>query len=124
MWLQVEMKFRLKVVSRLMTYQPVSLENQFTQGKFAPVEVQLIFSLCGSDCKCGSTALSNGNWKKNLKNRCGYHEEGDIGGYPKPQYRSNKWQIPKYCMENRPNTNTKYFNHIYNWFHILMAASI
>ena len=46
MWLQVEMKFRFKVVLRLMTYQPVSLENQFTQGKFAPVEVQLIFSLC------------------------------------------------------------------------------
>lgn len=62
--------------------------------------------------------------KKNLKNRCGYHEDGDIGGYPIPQYRKKKWQIPKYCMENCQNTDTTYFNHIYNWFHILMAASI
>ena len=40
------MKFRFKAVSRLMTYQAVLLDNQFTQGKFTPVEVQLIFLLC------------------------------------------------------------------------------
>jgi len=50
--------------------------------------------------------------------------EGDIGGYPIRQYHKKKWQIPKYCVENRPNTDTAYFNHIYNWFRILMVASI
>ena len=51
-------------------------------------------------------------------------EEGDIGGYPVPQYRKKKWQIPKYLVENRLNTDTAYFNHIYNRFRILMVASI
>ena len=50
--------------------------------------------------------------------------EGDIGGYPIPQYRKKKWQIPKYRVENRLNTDTAYFNHIHNRFRILMAASI
>ena len=50
--------------------------------------------------------------------------EGDIGGYPIPQYRKKKWQIPKYLEENRPNTDTAYFNHIYNRFRMLMVASI
>ena len=50
--------------------------------------------------------------------------EGDIGGYPIPQYRKKKWQIPKYRVENRLNTDTAYFNHIYNRLRILMAASI
>ena len=52
------------------------------------------------------------------------HSEGDIGGYPIPQYRKQKWQIPKYRVENRLNTDTAYFNHIYNRFRILMVASI
>ena len=57
---------------------------------------------------------------------CGYWglKEGDIGGYPIPQYREKKWQIPKYRVENRLNTDTAYFNHIYNSFRILMVASI
>ena len=50
--------------------------------------------------------------------------EGDIGGYPIPQYRKKKWQIPKYRVENRLNTDTPYFNHIYNRFRILMVASM
>ena len=50
--------------------------------------------------------------------------EGDIGGYPIPQYRKKKWQIPKYRVENRLNTDTAYFNHIHNRFRILMGASI
>ena len=50
--------------------------------------------------------------------------EGDIGGYPIPQYRKKKWQIPKYRVENRLNTDTVYFNHIYNRLRILMVASI
>ena len=50
--------------------------------------------------------------------------EGDIGGYPIPQYRKKKKQIPKYRVENRLNTDTAYFNHIYNRFRILMVASI
>ena len=50
--------------------------------------------------------------------------EGDIGGYPIPQYRKKKLQIPKYRVENRLNTDTAYFNHIYNRFRILMVASI
>ena len=50
--------------------------------------------------------------------------EGDIGGYPIPQYRKKKWQIPKYRIENRVNTDTGYFNHIYNRSRILMVASI
>ena len=51
-------------------------------------------------------------------------EEGDIGGYPIPQYRTKKWQIPKYRVANRLNTDTAYFNYIYNRFRILMVASI
>ena len=50
--------------------------------------------------------------------------EGDIGGYPIPQYRKEKWQIPKYRVENRLNTDTVYFNHIYNRLRILMVAFI
>ena len=51
-------------------------------------------------------------------------DEGDIGGYPIPQYRKKKWQIPKYRIENRLNTDTAYFNHIHNRLRILMGASI
>ena len=51
-------------------------------------------------------------------------QEGDIGGYPIPQYRKKKWQIPKYRVENRLNTDTAYFNHIHNRFRILTGASI
>ena len=50
--------------------------------------------------------------------------EGDIGGYPIPQYRKKKWQIPKYRVENRLNTDTAYFNHIFNWFPILMVPAM
>ena len=53
-----------------------------------------------------------------------YEKEGDIGGYPIPQYRKRKWQIPKCRVENRLNTDTVYFNHIYNRLRILMVASI
>ena len=31
-------------------------------------------------------------------------KEGDIGGYPIPQYRKKKWKIPKYRVQNRLNT--------------------
>ena len=50
--------------------------------------------------------------------------EGDIGRYPIPQYRKKIWQIPKYRVENRLNTDTAYFNHIYNRFPILMVAAM
>ena len=53
-----------------------------------------------------------------------HYQEGDIGGYPIPQYRNKKWQIPKYRVENRLNTDTAYFNHIYNRFAILMVAAM
>ena len=53
-----------------------------------------------------------------------HHLEGDIGGYPIPQYRTKKQQIPKYRVANRLNTDTAYFNYIYNRFRILMVASI
>ena len=33
------------------------------------------------------------------------HVEGHIRGYPIPQYRTKNWQIPKYRVENRPNTD-------------------
>ena len=49
-------------------------------------------------------------------------QEGDIGGYPIPQYRKKKWQIPKYRVENRLNTDTAYFNHIYNRLRILYGC--
>ena len=73
----------------------------------------------------GSTALARlGFFARSTKTamlRTGYkfiffcHSlEGDIGGYPIPQYREKKWQIPKYRVENRLNTDTAYFNHIYN----------
>ena len=32
--------------------------------------------------------------------------EGDIGGYPIPQYRQKNWQIPKYRDKNRRDTDT------------------
>ena len=53
-------------------------------------------------------------------------KEGDIGGGGAggTQYRKKKWQIPKYREENRPNTDTAYFNHICNRFRILMVASM
>ena len=35
-------------------------------------------------------------------------KEGDIEGYPIPQYRKKNWQIPKYRVENRPNTDTAF----------------
>ena len=50
--------------------------------------------------------------------------KGTLGGYLIPQYRKKKWQIPKYRVENRLNTDTAYFNHIYNRFRILMVASM
>ena len=36
----------------------------------------------------------------------GFCCEGDIGGYPVSQYRKKNWQIPKYRVENRRNTDT------------------
>ena len=56
--------------------------------------------------------------------QCSHNVEGDIGGYPIPQYRKKKWQIPKYRVENRLNTDTAYINLIHNRFRILMEASI
>ena len=40
-----------------------------------------------------------------------FHAEEDIGGYPIPQYRKKKWQIPKYLVKNCLYTDTAYFNH-------------
>ena len=41
-------------------------------------------------------------------------KEGDFGGYPIPQYRKKYWQIPKYCVKNRPNTDTTVMiGHVY-----------
>ena len=37
-----------------------------------------------------------------------YYLEGDIGGYPIPQYRTKTWQIPKYRVENGRNTDTAF----------------
>ena len=37
-----------------------------------------------------------------------YQTEGDIGGYPIPQYRKKIFQIPKYRVENTRNTNTQF----------------
>ena len=34
--------------------------------------------------------------------------EGDIRGYPIPQYHKKNWQIPKYRVENRRNTDTAF----------------
>ena len=40
--------------------------------------------------------------------RHNHYCEGDIGGYPIPQYRKKKWQIPKHRVENRQNTDTPF----------------
>ena len=40
------------------------------------------------------------------------------------QNREKTWQIPKYHIEIRQNTDTIYFNYIYNQSSLLMAASI
>ena len=45
--------------------------------------------------------------------------EGDIGGYPIPQYRQKKWQIPKYRVKNRRNTRYR----IYDWLYIRLSIS-
>ena len=37
-----------------------------------------------------------------------FQVEGDIGGYPIPQYRQKNWQIPKYRVKNRQNTHTPF----------------
>ena len=34
--------------------------------------------------------------------------EGDIRGCPIPQHRKKNWQIPKYRVENRRNTDTAF----------------
>ena len=40
--------------------------------------------------------------------------EEDIGGYPIPQYRKKNWQIPKYRVKNRRNTDTAFMiSHVY-----------
>ena len=40
--------------------------------------------------------------------------EEDIGGYPIPQYRKKNWQIPKYRVKNRRNTDTAFMiGHVY-----------
>ena len=33
---------------------------------------------------------------------------GTLGRYPIPQYRKKNWQIPKYRVENRRNTDTAF----------------
>ena len=35
-------------------------------------------------------------------------QEGDIGGFPIPQYRTKNWQIPKYRVKNGRNTDTAF----------------
>ena len=35
-------------------------------------------------------------------------KEGEIGGYPIPQYRKKNWQVPKYRVQNRTNTDTTF----------------
>ena len=37
-----------------------------------------------------------------------HSSEGDIEGYPIPQYRMKNWQIPKYRVENGRNTDTAF----------------
>ena len=38
----------------------------------------------------------------------------DIGGYPIPQYRKKNWQIPKYRVKNRRNSDTAFMiGHVY-----------
>ena len=42
-----------------------------------------------------------------------FYKEGDImggGGGPIPQYRKKNWQIPKYRVENRRNTDTPFYD--------------
>ena len=75
-------------------------------------------------CDLIAVALTGVNYISATKTILKYQYEGDIGGYPIPQYRKKKWQIPKYRVENRLNTDTAYFNHIYNRLRILMVASI
>ena len=43
-----------------------------------------------------------------INNRMENYREGDIGGYPVPGYRKKNWQIPKFRVENRRNTDTAF----------------
>ena len=45
--------------------------------------------------------------------------EGDIGGYPIPQYRQKNWEIPKCRVKNRRNTRYR----IYDWSYIRLSIS-
>ena len=48
-----------------------------------------------------------------FQNECP-HKDGDIGGYPIPQYRKKNRQIPKYRVRNRGNTDTAFvIGHVY-----------
>ena len=48
--------------------------------------------------KLESNAMLGGHWR----------------GYPIPQYRKKSWQIPKYRVKNRRNTDTAFiFGHVY-----------
>ena len=62
------------------------------------------------------------NWMKIMKDHESLYE-GDIGGYPIPQYRKKNWQIPKYRVENRRNTDTA-FRSLYNRSRLIKVASI
>ena len=61
----------------------------------------------------GKTYQKTANYAKMLRRLS--LVEGDIGGYPIPQYPKKKWQIPKYRDENRLNTDTVQFSANFHW---------
>ena len=93
-------------------------------GPFQYADDTTIYSSCPAPAlqRCAQELNSTLNTVSSWSNDS--HLEGGIGGYPIPQYRKKKGQIPKYRVENRLNTDTAYFSHIYNRFRILIIASI
>ena len=65
--------------------------------------------------------IPSGSFTESDLRKIGAITRGTLGGYPIPQYRTKKWQIPKYRVAHRLNTDTAYFNYIYNRFRILMV---
>ena len=77
-------------------------------------------------CDLIAVALTGGNYISATKTILKYQYEGDIGGYPIPQYRkkNGKYRDMRRKSSKYRYKYTAYFNHIYNGFPVLMVASI
>ena len=84
--------------------------NFFAYFKFHSDWGWVIGKINQNELDCRDTAPLNRVTKKKAVAICNnypsHYVDGDLGGYPIPQYRKKNWQIPKYRVENRRNTDT------------------